>query len=151
MEEDALAFMRTLRRVDYRREADIAGKSLGAALAESVSASDEPPPEEGWHPPGGEEPWAALTLRQRLAAVYRSQDREPVEIAEKLHLRIELILRWERLPMFRRAVAQRRLHRLRDSSVAALRDRYEADRAIRSRMVGFVEPAAAEQQEGVAE
>lgn len=143
MDQEAEEFMRTLDRIDYRREAEITGKSVGAAMAESIRASDEPPPEEGWYPPAGEGSWAALSLRQRLAAVYLSEDRGPEEIAERLHLRVELIKEWERRPTFHRAVAQRRRHQLRRSSISALRDTYGTQRAIRLRIVGIVDPASA--------
>jgi hypothetical protein len=142
MEQEAEEFMRTLDRIDYRREAEITGKSVAAAIADSLRASDEPPPEEGWYPPAGEGSWAALSLRQRLAAVYLSEDRDPEETAERLDLRMELIKEWERRPTFRRAVAQRRLHQLRRSSISALRDTYETQRAIRLRIVGVVDPAS---------
>ncbi len=151
MEQDPEEFMRTLDRVDYRREADITGKSVGAAIADSLRASDEPPPEEGWYPPACEESWAALSLRQRLAAVYMSEDREPEEIAERLHLRLELVKEWERGRTFHRAVTQRRLHPLRQSSINALRDTYETQRGIRLRIVGFVDPASGPRKEGVIE
>jgi hypothetical protein len=147
VDTDVQAFMRTLGRTDYRRRAETLGKSLGAALAEALRASDEPPAESGWSYPTGEGSWEALSLRQRLAAVHMSEGLGPDNAAEMLHLRPQLINSWASGPTFRHATDQRRRHPLRRSAIRNLRQVYEAERLSRREMMGLFDVVAEDGKE----